>query len=154
MNATNFNLKHTLVDSQQEMDTLVNKYDQAVEDLIQRDQKINKLTDDLLNANRESEKLYQSNIELKAYDEKQKQEIFDVYSSLRRKEEVLRNMEERLNRKISDKDDHCQQLQSKLYTLEQTFSKETNNMEHLRRICEERSEVGTNLENTLKEKDN
>lgn len=107
MNATNFNLKHTLVDSQQEMDTLVNKYDQAVEDLIQRDQKIGKLTDDLLNANRESEKLYQSNVELKACDEKQKQEIFDVYSSLRRKEEVLRNMEERLNRKISDKDDHC-----------------------------------------------
>lgn len=27
MNSQNFNLKHTLVDSQQEMDTLVNKYE-------------------------------------------------------------------------------------------------------------------------------
>ena len=38
------------------MDTLVTKYDKAVEDLISKDQKISKLTDDLLNVNRESER--------------------------------------------------------------------------------------------------
>lgn len=30
-----------------------------------------------------------------------------MYGSLRRKEEVLRGMEERLNRKLSDKEDQC-----------------------------------------------
>jgi len=40
VNATNFNLKHTLVDSQQEMDSLVSRYERAVEDLISRDNKI------------------------------------------------------------------------------------------------------------------
>lgn len=54
-----------MVDSQQEMDTLVNKYDHAVEDLIKKDHKIAKMTDDLLNANREVEKLIQSNVELR-----------------------------------------------------------------------------------------
>jgi DNA repair ATPase RecN len=58
-------LKHTLVDSQQEMDTLVSKYDQAVEDLIKRDHKISKMTDDLVEAGREIEKLLTSNTELK-----------------------------------------------------------------------------------------
>ena len=48
-------MKHTLVDSQQEMDTLVSKYDQAVEDLIVRDHKISKLTDDLVEAVRDVE---------------------------------------------------------------------------------------------------
>ena len=136
------------------MDTLVNKYDQAVEDLIKRDQQINKLTDDLLQVSRETEKLYQTNTETQALYEKQKQEIFDVYSSLRRKEEVLRNMEDRLNRKLSDKDDHCLQLQSKLTQMEQTFSHETNNIEHLRRMCDQKTEVGVSLENTLMAKDN
>lgn len=43
------------------MDTLVTKYDKAVEDLIQKDQKISKLTDDLLNVNREFERQIESN---------------------------------------------------------------------------------------------
>ena len=30
-----------------------------------------------------------------------------MYGSLRRKEEVLRNMEERLNRKLSEREDQC-----------------------------------------------
>ena len=50
-----------MVGSQQEMDNLVGKYDQAVEDLIQKDQKNSKLTDDLLDANRESEKALDQN---------------------------------------------------------------------------------------------
>ena len=37
------------------MDTLVQKYDKAVEDVIARDKSIQKLTDDLLQANRERE---------------------------------------------------------------------------------------------------
>lgn len=138
MNSQNFNLKHTLVDSQQEMDTLVGKYDQAVEDLIQRDKQIAKLTDDILKANRESDKLFEEKGELATVVESQRKELFDVYSSLRRKEEVLRNMEDRLTRKLNDKEDQCMTLQSKLSHLEQTFSKESNNVEQLRRLCDER----------------
>ena len=47
------------------MDTLVNRYDRAVEDLITRDHKIAKLTDDMLRANREIENLVDSNKEMK-----------------------------------------------------------------------------------------
>ena len=43
------------------MDTLVAKYDKAVEDLIVKDQKISKLTDDLLNVNREFERQIETN---------------------------------------------------------------------------------------------
>ena len=68
-------------------------------------------------------------VDLKKTNESQKKEIFDVYSSLRRKEEVLRNLEDRLNRKIGEKEDQCMTLQSRLNHLEQTFSKETTNME-------------------------
>lgn len=87
------------------MDTLVNKYENAVEDLIKRDHKISKLTDDLVEAGREVEKLVANNIELKNKAENQSKELFDVYASLRRKEEVLRNMEERLNRKLSEREE-------------------------------------------------
>ena len=62
-------------------------------------------------------------------------------------------MEMRLNRKLTEREDQCITLQSKLNHLEQTFSRETNNVEQLRRMCEERSQVGATLENTLKEKD-
>ena len=66
---------------------------------------------------------------------------------------MLRNMEERLTRKIGEKEDHCMTLQSKISHLEQTFSKEASNMDQLRRICDERTQVGASLENTLKDKD-
>ena len=62
-------------------------------------------------------------------------------------------MEERLTRKLNEREDHCMTLQSKIANLEQTFSKEATNAEQLRRICDERTQVGANLENTLKEKD-
>ena len=41
-----------------------------------------------------------------------------MYGSLRRKEEVLRNMEMRLNRKLTEREDQCITLQSKLNHLE------------------------------------
>ena len=135
------------------MDTLVSKYDKAVEDLIERDKKIQHLTDDLLQANRERESCLEENHKLKTSNDSQKKEIFDVYSSLRRKEEVLRNLEDRLNRKIGEKEEQCMTLQSKLNHLEQTFSRETTNIEQLRRLCDERTEVGANLEQTIREKD-
>ena len=65
VNTQNFTLKHTLVDSQQEMDTLVGKYDKAVEDMIQRDHRIEKLTNDLLQSNRDSEKVQDENEAMK-----------------------------------------------------------------------------------------
>ena len=46
------------------MDTLVIKYDKAVEDLISKDQKITKLTDDLLNLNRDFERQIETNTAL------------------------------------------------------------------------------------------
>ena len=45
------------------------------------------------------------------------------------------------------------QLQSKVNNLEQTFSKETMHVENLRRLYEERNEVGVSLENTLRQKE-
>ena len=79
--------------------------------------------------------------------------MFDVYSSLRRKEEVLRSMEERLNRKLGEKEDHCMNLQNQISLLEQNFSKETNNLEQLRSMYEERNNEGASLDKTLKEKE-
>ena len=153
INSSNFTLKHTLVDSQQEMDTLVGKYDQAVEDLIQRDHKVSKLTNDLIQTSRESEKALDEANESKKIVELQKREIFDVYASLRRKEEVLRNLEERLTQRLNEKENHCMTLQSKISHLEQTFSKETSNVQQLRRMCEERTQAGTSLEDTIKSKE-
>ena len=153
MNSQCFTLKHTLVDSQQEMDTLVTRYDKAVEDLILRDHNISKLTDDMLEANREIEKLVEAVTEAKKRDEENSKELFEVYGSLRRKEEILRNMEDRLNRKLSEREEQCMTLQSQLNHLEQTFSAETTNREQLKRLYDERSQVGANLENTLKTKD-
>ena len=157
------------------MDSLVARYERAVEDLIQRDHKISRLTDDLVQHGRDNERLHQQNIELKTQIDnqrdtlnkkvertetelkeqikKQADELFDVYSSLRRKEEVLRGMEERLNRKLNDKEEQCMQLQTKVSNLEQTFSKETLHVENLRRLYEERNEAGMSLENTLRQKE-
>ena len=90
---------------------------------------------------------------MKQQIELQAQELFDVYGSLRRKEEVLRGMEERLNRKLSDKEDQCLSLQSKVNNLEQTFSKETMHVDNLRRLYDERNEAGMSLENTLRQKE-
>lgn len=47
------------------MDTLVGKYDKAVEDMIQRDHRIEKLTNDLLQLNRDSEKVQDENEAMK-----------------------------------------------------------------------------------------
>ena len=87
------------------MDQLVNKYERAVEDLLSRDRKIADLTDGMVQRDRDNEQLYQQNQAHKAEIERQKAELFDVYGSLRRKEEVLRGMEERLNRKLNDKEE-------------------------------------------------
>ena len=66
--------------------------------------------------------MFDENSVMKCKLEGQSKELFDVYGSLRRKEEVLRNMEERLTRKLNEKEDHCMTLQSKIANLEQTFS--------------------------------
>ena len=50
--------------------------------------------------------------------DKVQQELFDVYGSLRRKEEGLRTIEDRLNGKLKEKEDQSSQLQSKVTNLE------------------------------------
>jgi predicted nucleic acid-binding Zn-ribbon protein len=111
------------------MDTLVSKYDQAVEDLIKRDHIISKLTNDLLEAGREIEHLHTSNSELMSKTDSKEKELFDVYASLRRKEELLRNVEEGLNRKISEREDQCIALQSKVEHMEQNFTVENKTIQ-------------------------
>ena len=102
---------------------------------------------------REVERLVSSHSDLKQKAEQQSKELFDVYGSLRRKEEVLRNMEDRLNRKIADREEQCLAMQSKLNSMEHTFSRDNDSMEQLRQFCREKDQMGENLQSILQHKE-
>ena len=66
---------------------------------------------------------------------------------------MLRNLEGGLNRKISEREDQCIALQSKLFQMESNLSAENNTMQQLRRMCEEQAEQNENLQATIHQKE-
>ena len=76
----------------------------------------------------------------------------DLYQSHRRKEDVLRNLERTMTAKISERDNQNFSLQQQLANLEQTFNKETTEVNHLRQLCDERTHQQHTLECTLKKR--
>lgn len=45
------------------------------------------------------------------------------------------------------------QMQGKINTLEQTFSRDNDNMEQLRQVCREKDQIGVNLQIVVQQKD-
>ena len=117
----------------------------------QKVQRLQKSVDDL-KKEMESDKL--ENGELKERNKTCEQEICDVYSSLRRKEEVLKGLEQRLSMRIKERDEEIIGLKSKLVRLENQSSKENQTMMTLKNEYNEKSEHTSVLQRRINEKEN
>lgn len=86
----NYEQKRLLEESQRELADVVKRYDQAVKELEVRDTEQRELAYTKLDASREIQNLQQINVNFRDKEEKLQREINEVYTSLRRKEEVLK----------------------------------------------------------------
>ena len=120
----NASLKHTLNDSHKEMVDLVEKYERTVEELLDKEEKIIRITDALADAVREATNVKKLHEETRVKNDKLDSELNDVYTSLRRKEEVLRTMETKLRSQLREREDHCMSLQTQMNRLESTYAQE------------------------------
>ena len=82
------------------------------------------LTDALSDAVRETTNVKKLEEETRAKNNKIDQELNDVYTSLRRKEEVLRTMETKLKSQLRERELTCMTLQTEMNRLETTYAKE------------------------------
>ena len=135
------------------MTDLVAKYERTVEELLDKEEKLSRAQNALADMQRDMNNVQRLNTETRMKNENLEHELQDVYQSLRRKEEVLKGMESRLQAQIIEREDQCMTLQTKLSRLEQTFAQETAELQQLRRVCSEKVEYGDTLARTLTEKD-
>ena len=103
---------------------LVEKYERTVEELLEKEEKVIRITDGLADAVREVTNIKKLHEETRAKNEKLDLELNDVYTSLRRKEEVLRSMETKLRSQLREREEECMTLQTQMNRLESTYSKE------------------------------
>ena len=103
---------------------LVEKYERTVEELLQKEERVIMLTDALSDAVRETTNVKKLEEETRAKNNKIDQELNDVYTSLRRKEEVLRTMETKLKSQLRERELTCMTLQTEMNRLETTYAKE------------------------------
>ena len=146
-------MKHTLSDSHKEMSDLVKKYERTVEELLEKEEKLTRAQNAVVDMQRDVNNVSKMNSDLRAKSENQEKEIADVYLSLRRKEEILKDVEARLKGQLRDREDQCMSLQTQLSRLEQTFAQETMELQQMRRVCSENAEHGDTLARTLHDKD-
>lgn len=78
-------------------------------------------------------------------------EINEVYNSLRRKEEILKQMEQRLNQKISEKDNQNHDLSQRVIHLEETLDRKNGEM--MEKTSQQQTNMQKELEYTIEEKE-
>lgn len=80
-------------------------------------------------------------------------ELSDLYATLQRKNELLKQVEGRLQNKLNEKEEECFELHDKLNQLEHTFAQETQDLDHLKRICDDKISEGEKHAKLLRERD-
>jgi len=148
-----YELRRTLEDSQRELADVVRKYDQAVKDLESRESEQRELALTRLDASREIQNLQHLNVNFRENEEKLQRELNEVYTSLRRKEEVLKQMEQRLTSKIEERDKQNADLITKITAMEQTFNQKAHSIEILERTSTQLQFKERELTSQLDEKD-
>lgn len=99
------------------MAELVQKYERTVEELLGKEEKLSRAQNQVIEMQRDLTNVTRVNGDLRQKADTQEKEVQDVYQQLRRKEEILKDMEARLKAQLLDREDQCVSLQAQLSRL-------------------------------------
>ena len=146
-------LTHTLQESQQELASLVAKYDQSTQDCQRLQQEIMAVKLQVKSLEQDIYLNKQKNEQLTHQVESQERELQEVYTTLARKEEASKQIERKFSALVREKDNENITLKIQIEKLEQTKEDELAKIARLEREMRQTVQAETEkLNNILNQK--